>query len=145
MPNLPSQARADFDTLLETLMPFAEQMLNKHGEFYPFGAAVNAQGEVVSVSPEEETEMPASEEVIQSLTRRLDTEARAGNARATGICYNGRIVQEGKEIDAIICTLEHESGEASKTYVPYKKGLFGKYKLGDISASQAEPQIFAKP
>jgi hypothetical protein len=28
------EARADYNALLEALMPFAEQMLKKHGEFF---------------------------------------------------------------------------------------------------------------
>ena len=33
------EAREDYNALLELLMPFAEQMLKKNGEFFPFGDA----------------------------------------------------------------------------------------------------------
>src|SRR5438128_1871245 len=40
------EAKQDYNALLGALMPFAEQMLKKHGEFFPFGAAVSTTGEV---------------------------------------------------------------------------------------------------
>jgi len=43
MPTQPSpKAKEDYNALLNWLMPFAEDMLKKHGEFFPFGAAVAA-------------------------------------------------------------------------------------------------------
>ena len=143
MPQQPTpEAKEDFNALLETLMPFAEEMLKKHGEFFPFGAAVNTAGEVSGHATYDGNETPSSEEVIAGLVQAFQTDARGGAIRATGICYDGRIVQDGKKVDAVIIGLEHVSGCASKTCVPYSKGLFGKYRFGDLVASFDEPKIF---
>jgi hypothetical protein len=40
-------AKADAETLLNAVMPFAERMLAEHGEFYPYGAAMKPDGEIV--------------------------------------------------------------------------------------------------
>jgi hypothetical protein len=39
-------AHPELDELLDTLLPFAQQMLQKHGEFFPFGAAMTSSGEI---------------------------------------------------------------------------------------------------
>jgi hypothetical protein len=140
-----SEARQDYNALLELLMPFAEQMLAQNGEFFPFGASVNREGEVSACATYDGTETPASEEVIAMLVQGFRDEARNGKTRATGICYDGRIVQEGKTVDAVIVSLEHVSGSATKTCVPYTKGIFGKYRFGELIAGVDEPKIFAHP
>ena len=139
---IPPEARADYNSLLEFLMPFAEDMLKKHGEFFPFGAAVSTAGEVVAHATYDGNETPAAEEVLASLVQGFQAEARAGKVRATGICSDGRIMHDGKKVDAVIITLEHVSGNASKTCTPYRKNLFGKYRFGDLIAGLAEPRVF---
>jgi len=143
MPGQPSpEAREDYNALLQFLMPFAEQMLKKHGEFFPFGAAVSTAGEVAAHATYDGDEQPASEDVIALLVQGFQGEAREGKIRATGICYDGRIVQDGKKVDAVIISLEHASGNATKTCVPYTKGMFGKYRFGEMIAGLEEPQVF---
>jgi hypothetical protein len=99
------EARQDYNALLDALMPFAEQMLKQHGEFFPFGAAINPAGEVTAHAAADGSEQPPSEELIALLVQGLQAEARAGKIRAAGICYDGRIVQDGKKVDAVILTL----------------------------------------
>jgi hypothetical protein len=136
------EAKEDYNALLNALMPFAEEMLKKHGEFFPFGAAVNAAGEVTAHATYDGNETPASEVVITGLVQAFQADARSGAIRAVGICYDGRIVQDGKKVDAVIIGLEHVSGSGSKICVPYSKGIFGKYRFGDLIATFDEPKVF---
>jgi hypothetical protein len=39
-------AHLDLDQLLNTLIPFAQQMLSKYGELFPFGFAMTANGKI---------------------------------------------------------------------------------------------------
>jgi hypothetical protein len=135
-------AKEDYNALLNMLMPFAEEMLKKNGEFFPFGAAVDAAGEVGAHAADTGEEMPASEEVIALLTRGFQAQAREGKLRASGICYDGRIVQDGKKVDAVIMSLEHVSGNASKICVPYSKSFLGKYKFAEMIVSLDDQKIF---
>ena len=136
------EAREDYNALLEFLMPFAEQMLKKNGEFFPFGAAVSTEGEVQACATYDGNESPASEEVIALLLQGFQGDAREGKIRATGICYDGRIVQDGKKVDAVIISLEHASGGATKTCIPYTKSMFGKYRFGELIAGVDDPKVF---
>ena len=36
----------EIQEILNFLLPYAEQMLNEHGEFYPYAAALDAEGEL---------------------------------------------------------------------------------------------------
>ena len=136
------EAREDYNALLESLMPFAEQMLKKHGEFFPFGAAVRPSGEVAAHEADLGQEQPPSEQVVNLLVQAFQNESREGKVRAVGICFDGRITQDDKPVDAVILNLEHVSGHASKIAVPYTKGFFGKLRFGEMIVARGEPQVF---
>ena len=42
--------QADFDRLLEAVLPFAQQQLKSRGRFLPFGAVITTEGEVSAVT-----------------------------------------------------------------------------------------------
>lgn len=139
---LTPEAEEDFSGLLDALMPFAEEMLKKHGEFFPFGASISTAGEVSGHATHDGAESPSSEDVIGGLMEAFRGNARGGTIRAAGICYDGRIVQDGKKVDAVIVMLEHISGCASKACIPYSKGMLGRYRFGEMSVAFDEPKIF---
>ena len=136
------EARQDYNALLEVLLPFAEQTLKKYGAFFPFAAAVSTTGEVSLHAAYDGDDKPPSDELIAMLVQAFQGEARSAKIRAIGICYDGRGVRNGKKVAAIIISLEHLSGNASVTCLPYSKGLFGKYGFGEMTAAAEEPKIF---
>jgi len=139
-------AHPDLDDLLSELLPFAQDMLAKHGEFFPYGSAMTKSGEIVAHAAHDGAEQPPSQQLIDMLTAGFRKKAAAGEIRAAGICYDARIVPPDQEekTDAICVSLEHESGEATEVYMPYKKGWLGRIKYGDIFAEPREPQFFPK-
>ena len=48
--SLSAEAQADMDNMLDAALPFAQQMLTKHGEFYPYAVSMSAGGEVAMVA-----------------------------------------------------------------------------------------------
>src|SRR5438309_3725635 len=62
-----SQPKADCETLMNSVLPFAERMLKEYGEFFPFGGAMRPSGEIVSVGGKTDQERPPSAEVIKLL------------------------------------------------------------------------------
>jgi hypothetical protein len=137
-------AHPDLEELLNALLPFAQEMLAKNGEFYPFGASIDSKGEVSAQAADPGEENPDSQEVIAMLVAGMREEAKRGEIRAAGICYDARVVPPGKtdKTDAIACRLEHASGEAVVTFVPYRKAILGRYKYDDLFASEGEQAIF---
>ena len=138
-------AHPDLDNLLNAILPFAQQMLAKHGEFYPFGSAMTNSGEIVAQGAAlESNDHPASQPLIELMTQAFRKQALAGQIRAAGICYDVRTIPPGESVktDAICVTLESNTGQCVSVFVPYKKGWFGKIKYGELFASKIDAQIF---
>jgi hypothetical protein len=140
-------ARPDLDEIMNKLIPFAQQMLAKAGEFYPFGASMRTDGQLVLNNAYAGSEHPPSQELIGLLTAGFQQEAASGNLRAAGLCFDVRVVPPGssEKLDAICVQLEHADGEAVRTFVPFKKSWFGKVKYGEMFASQGTPAFFRAP
>ena len=83
-------AHPDLNQLLNSLLPFAERTLAEHGEFFPFGTTMKPDGEIVAVSACDRDERPPSQSVIDLLTHAFRQQARNGDLRAAGICYDAR-------------------------------------------------------
>ncbi len=115
-------ANPDFDSLLNTLAPFAKQMLSKHGEFYPFGATMTPDGRITAQAGYDGNEQPESQVVIDLLTDGFRRQAAAGQIRAAGLCIDIRTIAPGQteKTDALCFKLEHQTGEALTACMPYK-------------------------
>jgi hypothetical protein len=138
-------SRPDLDGLTDTLIAFAERMLEKQKSFIPFGAAMSADGSISAVAGDVGKERPEAQEVIEFLTAAFRAQATAGTIRASGICIDVRTIPPGQadKTDAILARLEHKDGEAIDVYLPYRKPLLGKVKYGELFATRGTPQIFA--
>jgi hypothetical protein len=139
-------AHPDLNTLLNTLLPFAELMLSENGEFYPFGAKMSLDGEVVNVGAKiEGEEHPPSQSLIELMTQNFQRQTDEGRLLAAGICYDVRttLPDENRPSDAVCCSLEHLSGDAVDVYVPYERDLDGKVQYGQIFATLRTPTFFS--
>jgi hypothetical protein len=137
-------AHPDLDELLNAVLPFAQQMLSKHGEFFPFGSAMSADGKVEAHAAYDGDEQPPSQQLIDLLTHGFRQQAAAGKIRAAAICYDVRTIPPGQseKTDAICVSAEHQNGEAADVYLPYKKGWFGKISYGQIFAGARKREFF---
>lgn len=138
-------AHPDLDELLNALIPFAQQMLAKHGEFFPFGAAMSADGTVESQAAYTGNEQPPSQQLIDMLAQGFREDANSGRIRAAAICYDVRTIPPGqtKKTDAICVSAEHQNGEAANVFLPYQKGWFGKISYGELFGSERQREFFA--
>ena len=114
-------AHEDLNRLLNELLPFAKQMLDKHDEFYPFGGYVDAGGGIGHIGAWTGSEHPPSQEVLDASVRGLRAMAERGEIRASAIVVDVLTVPPGEseKRDAISVRLEHENGEAVVVFVPY--------------------------
>ena len=107
--------------LVDAVLPFAQQMLSKHGEFYPHGAELNSAGKVALVGAHNGNEHPPSAELIDILHTGFAARAKAGQVRATALAYDVRVEPPGSSAksDAVAIELEHRDGYNVTVYFPY--------------------------
>lgn len=107
--------QSDLDRLLNTVLPFADEMLRKHGEFYPYGAAITREGEeqVFAADPGE-AEDPNPSEILTSLVNGMSEESNTLRAAA--------LVSDvtSEKTDAIMVHLEHADSMAITVLLPYR-------------------------
>lgn len=132
------QAQDDLDGLLDASLPFAQEMLDKHGEFFPYALAVSGSGETMQMAGDPgEGEQPSSVAVLQILVEGL--RAERDTLRAAAIVSDVRL----SDSDAIRVELEHAEGQAIVVLLPYrKKKLRRGVEYGETSAGQGERQIW---
>lgn len=131
------QAQDDLDGLLNVTLPFAQQMLAKSGEFYPFGAAVTATGETRLVADDPVgDEHPASAEVLSSLLAGF--RATRADLRAVAVCSDVRL----PDSDAVQVELEHRDGHVMAVLLPYKKRLGRGVEYDDLRGGTADQQVW---
>ncbi|MBN1537517.1 MAG: hypothetical protein JW908_12340 [Anaerolineales bacterium] len=137
-------AQSDLKELLNTLIPFAQQMLAKQGDYYPFATSIGLDGEIAHIASFDGNEQPSYPHVIEQLTRIIQNKISQGEIKAAGICYDIRTIPPGqkKKSNAIFIGLEHRSGDALEVCLPYKKGFLGKISYGKVFAGIRDRQFF---
>jgi hypothetical protein len=62
-------AHADLQALLDSLLPFAQSLLRKHGDFHPFGAFMSTSGEIQWIGVLDDEEFPPAQLLIDTMTK----------------------------------------------------------------------------
>ncbi len=138
-----SDPKADCEALMNSVLPFAEQMLTTHGEFIPFGGAMRSDGQLVSTAGYDGNEHPKSVDVIALMKEGMIAAARKGEYKATAIVYDVRVKLPSTEekSDAIAISLNHRDNYSVVVLVPYKIDA-RKLILGAAFAQKGEADIF---
>jgi hypothetical protein len=128
------------DGLLNGALPFAVQMLEEHGEFYPYALGLDDSGEIRMQAAEPGTgENPNSEDVLVLLYDGLGRD-RDG-LRACAVVSDLKLTTPST--DAICADIEHREGVALRTLLPYSKKRFGRgVSFGDLTATSGEARIW---
>ena len=131
-------AQDDLDGLLGLVLPFAEDMLGKHGEFFPFGGSISSQGHpsLTAAEPGLE-ESPSSDQLLAT----LHEGARANATTTRAAAFVADVRADGS--DAVRVELEHVEGVALVVLLPYTRGRFKQAPtFGEMSVSRGEPKIW---
>ncbi|HWA38977.1 MAG TPA: hypothetical protein VG873_14055 [Burkholderiales bacterium] len=138
--------KQDAELLLDAVIPFAEQLLQRHGEFFPFGASMALDGRIAMVAAHEGSGRPPSQALIDALTQRFRTEAIAGRLAATAIAYDARVTPPGEssKVDAVIVRIDHQGDYSVEVVFPYKLGPDRKPAFGKVFAGKGANAIFSK-
>lgn len=134
------QAQDDLDGLLDAALGFAQQQLEAHGEFYPYGVVVDEQGQQQMVAADSDVERPASSDLITRLIAALSE--RRDHLRAAAIVADVRVPE--LDSDAVRVTLEHSERVALTVLLPYRTRRFGRgVQYGELQAGPAAAFIWA--
>lgn len=104
------------------VLPFAQNMLREHGEFYPFGSAMHADGRTVFVAGYDGHEHPKSVDLIALLEDAFREAAKRGEYKATALAYDVSISLPGTndKSDGITVSLNHKDGFSGIVTFPYE-------------------------
>ena len=133
------------EKLLNALVPFAQQQLDKYGEFVPFAAMMTLDGEghLGMAGESDKDGIALSQESIDRIVLAHKKEAEKGNLIASAICFDTKVSKDGEgKQDAICVAIEEKDGKSVNIFIPYKKNIFGKIKYGELFASPKEINIF---
>jgi hypothetical protein len=132
------QTQDDLDGLLDACLEQAAVLLERHGEFYPFGVSIDHDGDATLHAPDSDTEFPDSQALLDTLVDGLI--GRRDLIRAAGWVADVRLADEPG--DAIGVTLEHADGVTMNVVQPYTQTAGG-VTYADLRAGPAEPRIWA--
>jgi hypothetical protein len=138
-----AEPREEIEALLNFLLPLAEEQLTKTGEFYPYAAVVEADGDLAPVSSDPGEEDPDVGELLLSLHAHLAEQAADGSIRASGIAADVTLTDpdSGETTDAVQVELDHAEGDPVDIYVPYE-GAGERVKFGELVAAHGREPIF---
>lgn len=138
-----STPKAECENLMNTALPFAEQMLQKHGEFFPYGAALKENGEIASVAGYDGRELPPSSDIIRLLKQGFAKGAKSGEYKATALVYDVKVTlpSSGKKSDAIAVSLNHRENYSVVVFFPYQLNK-DQLTFGEVFAQKGEAEVF---
>jgi hypothetical protein len=138
------QPKADCETLMNWVLPFAQQMLERHGEFFPFGCAMRPNGELVPVASYDGSNHPPSSELILLIKEGFVDGVRNKQYKATALAYDVRVKlpSSGESSDAIAISLNHRDNYSLIVLFPYRLER-GKFSVDAPFAQAGEADIFA--
>lgn len=140
-----STPKEESEVLLNEVLPFAEQQLQKHGEFFPFAAAMLTNGQIRMLATYDGDEHPESQKVIDDTEKVFIQGAKNGEYRATALAYMVTVSNPdtGEKEDAICVNLDHQGDYSVRVSFPYslsKKEI----QFFAPTASKGESKIFRK-
>ncbi|MGN6092122.1 MAG: hypothetical protein ACTHOL_07205 [Luteibacter jiangsuensis] len=104
------------------MVEFAEQMLAKSGEFFPFGGSITEAGEIAAAAGEpDDSEHPEAQAVYQLVAKGLASVASSGTVAAVALVADVVMPEElGSSAENGIRVHVEAPGFARMVYVPYE-------------------------
>lgn len=111
----------DLNELLNGAVDVATDRLAKRSEFAPFALAMQPDGEVFHLEPEDDDLDPDEGQVVLALRGGLREAAREGRWKATAVVADVTVEDDEGEAmtSAIHIAMEHASGDPVTCTVPY--------------------------
>lgn len=129
------------------VVEFAEQMLAKSGEFFPFGASITEAGEIAAAAgAPDDSENSNAQDVYRSVARGLASRISGGEAAAVALVANVIIPDELQPaVESGIRVHMEAPGFARMVYVPYEflTGEQQQVRLHEPMAVEMDPEFLA--
>jgi len=122
------ECRAEYDQLIDTVVPHAQNMIRKYRDLVPVGAAVCEDGKMELLAGYTGEDVGSTEDVERLVVAGLRQSVKSGKYRSTAIAVQMREIRrpEMKPTPAIKVILESTLGPPVYVYVPYvRKWLRG--------------------
>ena len=138
--------KQQLESLLKAAVPFGEQMLKNHGEFFPYGATMGIDEKITCVGGYTGDERQKSDEVIKLLKDSYRREGAAGKIMACALVFDVRIIPPGQseKTDAIQVNLDHRDGMSVTMFYPYRIGSDKQVTFSQPFAQKGNEEIFPK-
>jgi hypothetical protein len=138
--------KEECEALMNALVPFAQQQLSKHREFYPFGGTMSVDGKIAQSASSTGEEHPASQPLIDLLEKGFRDGAKRHLYKATAIVVDVRTIPPGKKEkqDAIEVRLDHVSGYSVRVLFPYAFSPKGDLEVALPFTVQGDGRIFGR-
>ncbi len=120
-----TQPKADCEIVMNSGLPLAEEILKRHGEFLPFGAAMRPNGEIIILGAYDGRAVPGLADLFTELIGSLQDTFIAGARRreyiATALFYDVRVTlaSSSERTDAVAVSLNHRDGYSVIVLLPY--------------------------
>lgn len=150
----PSQDRdhRNATQLLNTSMSYARLILRRYGQLAPFAFSMDREGQVARETLEIPRLPRDPERLFKLLTDHVVDRIRRGLLQGVALCANVTLAAPSQEnyTDAILLTIEQESGHALQITVPYK--IYGghlhnllprRIALGQMLVDESLPHLFS--
>ena len=133
----------DIERLLNSTIPFVEDLLKKYGEFFPVASAVKTDGSIVQVGAYDGDEKPLSDKLITDF--KTTFKAKRDDYRAVMISYDVSVINPRSEqkVDAIAVFVETKNdNEAYTFYYSYSLTSDKELEFSNSWKSLKEKEIF---
>jgi hypothetical protein len=116
-------AKQESEELMRAVLPLAEKMLRRYGEFHPYGGYMKLDGTIVDVGAgDPDIERPKSKDLIYVLRSSFREMASANQCRAVAVVFNVAVSlpDSNRKSDAIQVCVEHADGYSAEVFFPYQ-------------------------
>lgn len=138
-----NQGREQAQQLLNSVLPAAKQILIEQGSIYPYGGAITAEGEIISIAPHKDDAVLPLNEILPMLAQVFVESAASEEFVATALVYQARIVtpENNRETDSIAVALDHMLGYSITAFLPFSV-VDGKPVFGSMIAEPGANRVF---
>ena len=138
------QKRRDVEDLMNDLLPIAEDKLSEQGEFFPFGGAIENNGNVVHLGVAKDARPASSKEFVKAVQQELQNAAKNGKYIAVAIVQHVKVTAPNSEekIDAIQIRLDHEQNYSVEVFFPFEITEDNKLMIGEAFARDGKALIY---